>query len=218
MRWLTLPRTVTCRSIVLVLLVASLEICVSAVPDITAGTAGLAIELNGVDAVLEVADDCERDPAKKTNCSSIGGLEKFTVSAWIKSGQLAGQNGTILYKGNGAQGEFHVAVNSNGDLLVELGNSTGSWSFSWLVPGIVSFDVWRHFAVSWDGSTVNVYQNGSLTHTRSYSGAFSRFVSSSPLLIGAAIDENQMNTQFFNGSVDEIRIYCTRPHCMKALM
>jgi uncharacterized membrane protein len=65
----------------------------------------------------------------------------------------------------------------------------------------VAIDSWVHLAVTYDGSALNLYVNGSQVATRAITGAIA--TSSQPLRIGG----NASYGEFFDGTIDEVRIY-----------
>ena len=176
--------------------------------DLTAGTAGLAIHLPGYASFLTIEDDCERSSLIVSNCSSVRSLSAFTVATWLKAETSTESTRSLFYKGDGTTGEFHVALTQSNELLVQIGNSSGVWAVNWTVNTLIAEQEWRHVAVSWDGEVVKVYQNGTLTDVTSYESTNSMPQSGGNLLIGSSLDSG-LYTNFFNGSLDEVRIYST---------
>ena len=62
-------------------------------------------------------------------------------------------------------------------------------------------NTWSHLAVTFDGTTIRLYVNGAQVSTRTRSGSFT--TSSNPLQIGG----NRFYTQYFQGKIDEVRVY-----------
>ncbi len=62
-------------------------------------------------------------------------------------------------------------------------------------------DRWTHLAVTYDGSTYRLYVNGVETSSRSASGSILSTID--PLWIGG----NHPYGEYFNGDVDEARVY-----------
>ncbi len=62
-------------------------------------------------------------------------------------------------------------------------------------------NTWTHVAFTYDGATMRVFINGTQVASRAQTGTIQS--SSSPLWIGA----NQPYGEFFNGLIDEARVY-----------
>ncbi len=62
-------------------------------------------------------------------------------------------------------------------------------------------NAWTHVALTYDGTIVRLYVNGTQVATRNQTGAIQ--TSSNPLWIGG----NQPYGEFFNGLIDEVRVY-----------
>lgn len=62
-------------------------------------------------------------------------------------------------------------------------------------------NTWTHLAATFDGATLRLYRNGTQVATRAASGTI--ITSSNPLRIGG----NTVWGEYFNGRIDEIRIY-----------
>jgi Concanavalin A-like lectin/glucanases superfamily len=154
----------------------------------TAGRYGAALSFNGTSSIVRVAS------AASLNLSSA-----MTLSAWINP--AASQSGwrTIMQKQVDAY--FLNASNDSGPLR-PAGGATfgGSTQF---VSGTTANPVntWTHVAVTYDGTIVRLYVNGTQVATRNQTGAVQ--TSSNPLWIGG----NQPYGEFFNGLIDEVRVY-----------
>jgi hypothetical protein len=62
-------------------------------------------------------------------------------------------------------------------------------------------NAWTHLAATYDGAALRLYVNGALASTRAMTGPIT--ASASPLRIGG----NTIWGEFFNGVIDELRIY-----------
>lgn len=93
--------------------------------------------------------------------------------------------------------KFGVLLDHNGSQDWDTGNGTRQ------VDGFV-VNNWTFLTVSWDGSTISYYVNGSPVTTIAYSGSIA--ASSEPLVIGA---NSGYNTTSFLGVMDEVRIFDT---------
>ena len=64
-------------------------------------------------------------------------------------------------------------------------------------------NTWSHLALTYDGSAVRLYVNGELVNTKTKTGAIT--TSTTPLAIGS----DSFYGQYYNGRLDEIRVYNT---------
>jgi glucose/arabinose dehydrogenase/chitodextrinase len=153
-----------------------------------AGKYGGGLNFNGTTARVSV-------PASP----SLALTNAMTLAAWIRP--TANQNGwrTILQR----QPDAYVlnASNSNGPLRPSGGGTLGG-SFQWVSgPTASPVNAWTHVAVTYDGSILRLYVNGIQVASKSASGTIEN--SSSPLWIGG----NNPYGEYFNGSIDEARVY-----------
>jgi len=65
----------------------------------------------------------------------------------------------------------------------------------------IPLNTWTHLASTYDGTTLKIYVNGNLSSTKTVSGAVQS--NSNPLRIGG----NYPYGQFFEGKIDEVRVY-----------
>jgi hypothetical protein len=129
-------------------------------------------------------------------------LNKFTISAWVKP--AAAQSGwrTAVLKEIPASG-LAYALYVNGvspsapavylDNGTEVGTGTG--------PSSLPVGAWSYVTGSYDGSTLRLYVDGVLKASKASTGTTK--TSSGPLRIGG----NALWGEWFNGALDEIRIY-----------
>jgi hypothetical protein len=68
-------------------------------------------------------------------------------------------------------------------------------------PYPVPLNTWTHLAVTYDGAMMHFYVNGNETATKSVTGAIQ--TNSNPLRIGGNVPYGQ----YFQGSIDEVRVY-----------
>jgi hypothetical protein len=73
---------------------------------------------------------------------------------------------------------------------------------------------WQHLALTYDGSTLRLYENGTRVSSRAMTGAIAR--TSDPLWIGG----NHPYGEYFQGLIDEVRVYDRplSPHRVQAEM
>jgi hypothetical protein len=123
----------------------------------------------------------------------------FTVSAWIKRN---GTNQTILSKRN-------ASFTTGYDLSI---NSTGKAEMSWIngtkqtITSTVTIPsgIWHNITISYDGTNAKLYIDGVLDVTKAMSTVPANTQS---FLIAAADGLIGNTTSFFNGNIDEVRVW-----------
>jgi hypothetical protein len=119
---------------------------------------------------------------------------QFTVSAWVKSTKT---NMTILSKRNSAftQG-YDLKINTNGKAEMSWnGNTITSYS-------VINTGKWHHIGVVYDGTNAKIYIDGVNKNSIAASAPTN---SNNSFLIAAA--NGNAPTAFFEGSIDEVRIW-----------
>ena len=154
----------------------------------TQGKYGGALSFNGSTSLVRVADS-----------ASLDLTTAMTLSAWIKP--TATQSGwrTILQKQTDAY--FLNASNNAGALRPAGGGTFGGGTSYVSGPTASPVNAWTHVALTYDGTTQRLYVNGIQVATRATTGAIQ--ATASPLWIGG----NNPYGEYFNGLIDEVRIY-----------
>lgn len=153
------------------------------------------------------------------------GLSTFTVEAWIYktgSGVTVSTGGggitaqPIVAKGrdeseaNNRDLNYFLGVNSSGKLTADFeeGSAGASPGLNHPITGstTLSNNTWYHVAVTYNGSLLRLYINGnveaSLTVNRpAQSGSIQ------PVSIGSALNSTNVASGFFQGKIDEVRIW-----------
>lgn len=158
------------------------------------------------------------------NPSALG-LAQFTLEAWIyKTGNGAtvstGAGGVtaqpIITKGrdesegNTRDLNYFLGINSSGKLVADFEEGSGSAS-----PGTnhpitgtttIANNAWHHVAVSYNASIFKLYLDGSVETTLTINrGAQSASIQ--PASIGSALNSTSVASGFFQGRIDEARIW-----------
>ena len=156
----------------------------------SAGRFGKARAFNGSNGSVKVADR-----------ASLDLTTGMTLEAWVKPAALSGWSCVILKE----RPEIH-------HLSYELSANTASdkpSAFIWVGSaergvygsGKLPVATWTHLASTYDGATLRIYLNGVLASSTAGSGAIT--ASSGDLRIGG----NSLWGEWFNGLIDEVRIY-----------
>ncbi|MFM6482207.1 MAG: LamG domain-containing protein, partial [Microcystis panniformis] len=133
--------------------------------------------------------------------SSLEVTNTLTLEAWINpQKQIQADGGIIVNR----EGEYEVAVWSDGTIRWAFANSNPGWN--WINTGYtISTNQWTHIAVSYDKGLIKTYANGSLVHTYDGTGTIGDvFASQDELRIGY---RQAANSQYFKGQIDEVRVW-----------
>ena len=152
------------------------------------GVFGGALELDGVDDLVEVPDTFELDLTTR-----------LTLTLWVRPSSLSGNRSLISKDGSY---ELDLSHAGSGSYSVRLNNVRRGAGSSSLVNG-----VWQHVAVTWDGTTVRYYFQGQPDGSASFAGALN--VNGNDLgLGGRPASYGGGSPQFLlDGAIDDVRIY-----------
>jgi hypothetical protein len=146
------------------------------------GVRGNTLTFNGTNQSVSVPD-----------MNLLDMTSNYTVEVWAKFNSLAAGNQAIISKNTGSNNGYYLG--RNGSALVFDGLTTSS--------GVINATDWHHIAVVNDNGTRRLYVNGweqALTGT-------AITVAANTQNIGIGYDANT-NT-YFNGQIDEVRIWST---------
>lgn len=157
----------------------------------TQGKYGSALSFDGVNDLASIADS-----------SSLDLTNGMTLEAWVKPASVLTNYRTIILKErpNGAAYTLYGNSNTNRP-MGEIAKSNGSIVD---VKGTTQLpaNTWSHIATTYNGSQFKFFLNGVQVATKNTTGNL--FVSASPLKLGG---NSIWNDEFFNGMIDEVRVY-----------
>ena len=158
-------------------------------PTWTTGHNGNALSFNGVNQYVTVSNS--------TDLNITG--SQITVVAWVKSATSTWTNSSQNFISSGS----YILGEQAGSTLVEFSLKLGgTWdTLEFGATGTITN--WNQYAGTYDGSTMRLYDNGTLLTSKTASGSISS--SSSPLYLG-----QNGSTGYLNGSLDDARIYNTK--------
>jgi hypothetical protein len=162
----------------------------NATRSIGGGKFGSALSFNGTNSIVNVADS-----------NSLDLTSAMTIEAWVKP-TVAGGNAwrTVALKENG--NNYAYALYGNTGTAVPSGNAvSGGVDHDLRGTSAVPANVWTHLAVTYDGTVLALYLNGTQVSSQIASGLI--VTSTGALRIGG----NNIWTEWFNGLIDELRIY-----------
>jgi hypothetical protein len=154
----------------------------------TTGKFGGALQFDGINDLVTIADAPDLD-------LSTG----MTVEAWVNPDALSGWRTVVLKE---APGGLAYALYANDNLPRWAGYiNTGGPDLSAKSSSPLPLNVWSHVAVTYDGTTIRLYQNGTQVGTQAATGGI--IATSGALRIGG----NTVWPEWFAGGIDEVRVY-----------
>jgi hypothetical protein len=152
---------------------------------------GNALNFDGIDDVVTIADN-----------NSLDITSAITVEAWVYATKNSGIQNVISKSSQSANNGYIFPRTDDGwGNAVIYFHIAGGWrTLSAPYPGL---NVWHHLAATYDGTTMRLFIDGVEAATKPQTGAIT--VNGNSLAIG-----NQPGySEFFGGSVDNIRIWNT---------
>jgi hypothetical protein len=146
--------------------------------------AGQSAVFNGSSSYIELSSGI--------NTSYINPTSSWSFSAFINT--LNASSGQVIL-GFDAYDNIEVAINTNSEIEYRIYNT----SYEFLRSPAISSNKWYHVAATYSNGSMNLYLNG----YNVASGTKTLIQSSSSPTIG----KKQNNTTYFNGSIDQVRIY-----------
>ncbi|MDT0553603.1 HYR domain-containing protein [Urechidicola vernalis] len=153
---------------------------------VTFANCGSFIDFDGTDDYISFGDNYDRSG-------------NFSIEAWVKSESNSGTK-TILSKRDASD------FTDGYDLRIQGNNFSFRYNGSGLITSsrAMTTDRWYHVAISFDGSTYRMYQDGILVNSTSGTLPSSN---SDEFLIGAMDRSVNVPTNYFNGWLDEVRLW-----------
>lgn len=157
---------------------------------VTSGRFGAALRFDGVNDSVGVPD-----------ANSLDLTTGMTAMGWVNPSALSGAWRTVLLK-EWTSLSLAYGIYASGDTLrPSAWLSTATADRFVIGTAAVPLNAWTNLASTYDGSNLRLYVNGTLVATRAGTGAIA--TSNLPLRIGG----NSLWGEWFNGMIDEIRLY-----------
>jgi RHS repeat-associated protein len=158
-----------------------------------AGKYGGALTFDGVNDLVTAFDS-----------PSLGLGDGMTIEAWVKNRKSSGK-GVVLAKGGPSHHSSYSLAWVGGGYAGYLGPAGGTTT-DYVSNYPSAYDVWVHLAATYDGERLNFYRDGNLVDTKAVDHDM-LYSSGSQLRIGAEFTPAGTLTNFFQGDLDEVRIY-----------
>ncbi len=104
----------------------------------------------------------------------------------------------MIYKGND---NYYLEGSSNNGGVIATGGTFAGGNGTLYGSAVLPTNVWSHIAATYDGAALRLYYNGLLISSQAQTGGIA--TSTNPLQIGG----DSIYGQFFQGAIDEVRIY-----------
>lgn len=169
----------------------------SEIENIAARTGRKVLNLDGNGDYIEIAHDAGLNPAA------------WTIEGWFNtthSGTANSDIGRIVSKLSDT-GWNNYSLHVYDGKVGAATNSGSNTNFAATSTSTVNDGQWHHAAGVFDGSTLKLYVDGVLEATTAFSGTVD--YGSQSVNIGRSYDPVNGSIQFFDGSLDEVRIWST---------
>ena len=123
----------------------------------------------------------------------------MTLEAWVRPTALGGMWRTVLFKEQASHMTYALYANTATDRPT--GQAYAGGQRDARGPSALPVGAWTHLAVTYDGSTVRLFVNGTEAADQAADGPMT--VSTGPLKIGG----NAVWPEWFSGLIDDVRVY-----------
>jgi len=154
------------------------------------GRFGQALSFNGISDWVTAPDSAALDLA--------GGM---TLEAWMKPSALSSWRSVIQKERPGSLAYALYAGTDSGNPAASLFTTANVQAAG---PAPLRTSTWTHLAMTWDGASVRLFEDGAEVASQPAAGQLVN--STGELRIGG----NSLRSEWFNGLIDEVRIY-SRP-------
>ncbi len=144
--------------------------------------------------------------------SALDISDVITIEAWINSNQwgFSSAQNSIVCKHGWYWGEegFVLRAGGNGELSFNISgqDSIIQWREVVSSPNSLQLNTWYHVAGTFDGNQLKIYINGNPAGTTLFTGTIVPSIDYN-VKIGKLADDDQFETRYWSGLIDEVRIW-----------
>jgi hypothetical protein len=153
----------------------------------TSGKYGNALVFDGVSSLVTIP-----------NSASLQLSAAMTLEAWVNPSEVSNIWQDVIYKANDI---YYLEGTSGNGSVPGIGGTFGASDVVLFGTAALPVNTWTHLAATYDGTTMRLYVNGTQVSSQAQTGAIAS--STDPLQIGG----DSLYGQFFQGTIDEVRIY-----------
>lgn len=159
---------------------------------------GNALAFDGRDDEVVISDDHSLAPSGGLTLVAGAKLSDDNTYSWLV-GRGSANDGTPGYS-------YALAVNDRGDRMrFCLNTLTG---YHCIISSVMFTHDWNQWVGTYDGNSMNLYQNGVLVGSSSWSGTLFTPSNTAWRSLTIGTDANtEVGNEFFGGVIDEVRIY-----------
>ena len=148
---------------------------------------GNALVFNGSNALVTINDS-----------ASLHLITGMTLEAWVNPSVVSNIWQDVIYKAND---NYFLEATSDHNKVPGGGGTIAAADVVTFGNAALTVNTWAHLALTYDGTALRLYVNGVPVSSLSKTGTI--LVSTSPLQIGG----DSLFGQFFQGMIDEVRVY-----------
>ena len=158
------------------------------------GNTGKAIEFNGSNSAIDLGNLDITTP-------------NMSIALWFKADDFGTSDARLISKANGTASSAHYwmisTIRQSGQQKLRFRLKTDNGGTSTLIGNTtLTSDTWTHVTATYDGVNMKLFQAGIEVGSLAKTGA----ISTSPS-VNASIGANPGNTRYFDGLIDDVRIY-----------
>jgi chitodextrinase len=153
------------------------------------GKFGGALSFNGSSSLVTIP-----------NSASLQPTSALTLEAWVNPLTVSNSWRDVIYKGDD---NYYLEGSSFYASRPVAGGTFGGNNANAQGGNALAANTWSHLALTYDGATLRLYVNGTQVASQATTGAIT--TSTNPLQIGG----DSLWGQYFQGLIDEVRVYNT---------